>query len=291
MLSHWLFKPLTAKKKKKTSLFYTSSSQTRLRSHVWHSAPFSDCRRTVCCFTALIMKQSLQGKHGIPRPGSHLRAESAEEAANHTMYRQRTFLGGDPRLGAPHSPGFTGTTVKRKGCCQGTRLSTSPDTREKGKQNKKPQKTFPTLRHSAFAQTKLRKPRKALWGFFYVILTRRTVPVRKEWVIFLIIGGWHLNLSPLCLAHTRTDTKVISTLLNSSPDTDDMEVLMYQKLWSHERRHKHTHTHLCSPSCVHTHNSRHTGSCGPPVRLHGQLRCDWRGPECCGAEPGQSRIC
>lgn len=204
MLSHWLFKPLTAKKNPKTSLFYTSSSQTRLRSHVWHSAPLSDCRRTVCCFTALIMKQSLQGKHGIPRPGSHLRAESAEEAANHTMYRQRTFLGGDPRLGAPHSPGFTGTTVKRKGCCQGTRLSTSPDTREKGKQNKKPPKTFPTLRHSAFAQTKLRKPRKALWGFFYVILTRRTVPVRKEWVIFLIIGGWHLNLSPLRLARSHT---------------------------------------------------------------------------------------
>lgn len=67
---------------------------------------------------------SLQGRHGIPRPGIYLRAKSAETVAHHTMYRQRTFLGDDPRLGVPHSPGFTGTTVKRNRCCQGTRLST-----------------------------------------------------------------------------------------------------------------------------------------------------------------------
>ena len=150
----------------------------------------------------------------------------------------------------------------------------------------------------------MKAPKSSL-GVFYVILTRRTVPVRKEWVIFLIIGGWHLNLSPLRLArsltHTHTDTKVISTPLNSSPDTDNMEVLMYQKIWSHERRHTHTHTdthtHTCSLSCVHTHthththNSRHTGSCGAPVRLTGQVRWDWRGLECGGGEPGRSRIC
>lgn len=178
------------------------------------------------------MKQSLQGKHGIPRPGSHLRAESAEEAANHTMYRQRTFLGGDPRLGAPHSPGFTGTTVKRKGCCQGTRLSTSPDTREKGKTKQKTPKNVSDPSALCVCSNETTKAPKSSLGVFLCDPHSEDCTCEERVSHFSYnrrLTSQSVSAPSRSLTHTRTDTKVISTLLNSSPDTDDMEVLMYQK--------------------------------------------------------------
>lgn len=163
-------------------------------SHVWPSALFTrnSCRHTACCFTALILKESLQGGTCIPLPGIYLHVKSPEMAERDTVYGQRTFLGGDPHLGVPHSPGLTETKGNHNNRRQGRRLTTSPD-RVKIKPS-------PTHQQSAFAQTKLWKPNKLFVVFMWSSLGELCLWEKNESFFFFQQEG-DISICLCCLAH------------------------------------------------------------------------------------------
>lgn len=76
------------------------------------SVPQKPCCHAGCCFTALIVKQCLQGRTGIPlRKNLPVCQElKRRQEKTHTMYMHRTFLRGDHRLGVSHSPELAETT-------------------------------------------------------------------------------------------------------------------------------------------------------------------------------------
>lgn len=142
---------------------------------------FAHFHRSKCChsmhrFTALIMKQSLRGRHGIPLPGIYLPANHTGpvyETKKGEVYRQRTFLRSDPRLGVPQSQIYFQITVSREHACPDTQVEEDEISTN-----------FCNLNSLTAAvcgcANRTTKARRAAGAAFCVILARRSAPLRKS---------------------------------------------------------------------------------------------------------------
>lgn len=176
------------------------------------------------------------------------------------MYNQRTFQGDDPRLGVPHSPGFTETTGGHNNCCQGARLWTKLDTVGR--------KITQTHKQSLLAQTKTMNVQKSSAFFFLCDPRLEDCDCEKQLSHFSYNRKLtSQSVSALSCSLSRTHTKVTSTLLNSSPDTDNMQVMMFQKTEAMTED-KHTHTCAYFNTCTHTHTHTMTAAYIPTALAH-----------------------